>query len=103
MCLPPCSSVFRVAIELARSRICRRLYGGDGGHHYYHPPDRHRRGGDLLYAVGANVLLLLLLRVLSDHFSPARLTNEAPKRAEAVTGEEEEEKRGLPPANLDLF
>ena len=37
-------------------------------------------GGDLLDAVGANVLLLLLLRVLSDHFSPARLTNEAAKR-----------------------
>ena len=77
MCLPPCSSV---AIELARSRICRRLYGRDGGHHYYHPLDRRRRGGDLLDAVGANVLLLLLLRVLSDHFSPARLTNEAAKR-----------------------
>ena len=80
MCLPPCSSVFRVAIELDRSRVCRRLYGGDGGHHYYHPLDRRRRGGDLLDAVGANVLLLLLLRVLSDHFSPARLTNEAAKR-----------------------
>ena len=43
-------------------------------------------GGDLLDAVGANVLLLLLLRVLSDHFSPARLTNnEAAKRNKVWT------------------
>ena len=36
--------------------------------------------GSLLDAVEGQMPLALPLRVLSDHFSPARLTNEAAKR-----------------------